>query len=103
MASSPPPDVWPAAPVNPLFNQSLDKGLAVLRAFDAAHRTLTLAELATLTGVTRGSAQRTVHTLQQLGPGLAQQADRRPRAHHAGAVHPRRPHARHPDRRGRDF
>ncbi|HSV54500.1 MAG TPA: IclR family transcriptional regulator [Burkholderiaceae bacterium] len=50
-----------------LFNQSLEKGLAVLRAFDAAHRTLTLAELATLTGMSKGSAQRTVHTLQQLG------------------------------------
>lgn len=37
-------------------------------------RTLTLAELATLTGMTRGSAQRTVHTLHQLGPGLAEQA-----------------------------
>ena len=62
-----PPDALPDAPANPLFNQSLEKGLAVLRAFDAAHRTLTLAELATLTGMTRGSAQRTVHTLQQLG------------------------------------
>lgn len=53
--------------VSSLFNQSLEKGLAVLRAFDAAHRTLTLAELATLTGMSKGSAQRTVHTLQQLG------------------------------------
>ena len=52
---------------DPLFNQSLEKGLDVLRAFDAAHRTLTLAELATLTGMSKGSAQRTVHTLQVLG------------------------------------
>lgn len=59
----------PAPPpaANALFNQSLEKGLAVLRAFDAAHRTLTLAELAELTGISKGSAQRTVHTLQQLG------------------------------------
>ena len=56
-----------ARPADPLFNQSLEKGLAVLRAFDAAHRTLTLAELAELTGMTKGSAQRTVHTLQVLG------------------------------------
>jgi DNA-binding IclR family transcriptional regulator len=52
---------------DPLFNQSLEKGLAVLRAFNAAHRTLTLGDLATLTGMTKGSAQRTVHTLQVLG------------------------------------
>lgn len=57
----------PSRAVSPLYNQSLEKGLAVLRAFDAAHRTLTLAELAALTGMSKGSAQRTVHTLQQLG------------------------------------
>lgn len=57
----------PERPADPLFNQSLEKGLAVLRAFDATHRTLTLAELAELTGMTKGSAQRTVHTLQVLG------------------------------------
>lgn len=56
-----------APPADPLFNQSLEKGLAVLRAFDASHRTLTLAELAEQTGMTKGSAQRTVHTLQVLG------------------------------------
>ena len=64
----PSPVAVPTAPVaDPLFNQSLEKGLDVLRAFDAAHRTLTLAELATLTGMSKGSAQRTVHTLQVLG------------------------------------
>jgi DNA-binding IclR family transcriptional regulator len=57
----------PSAAADPLFNQSLEKGLMVLRAFDAAHRTLTLGELAALTGMTKGSAQRTVHTLQVLG------------------------------------
>jgi IclR family pca regulon transcriptional regulator len=64
----------PAAPLepssaapDPLFNQSLEKGLAVLRAFDAAHRTMTLSELAEQTGMSKGSAQRTVHTLQVLG------------------------------------
>ena len=65
MSSKSTPAPNPAA--SALFNQSLEKGLAVLRAFDAAHRTLTLAELATLTGMSKGSAQRTVHTLQQLG------------------------------------
>ncbi len=57
----------PSRAPDPLFNQSLEKGLDVLRAFSAAHRTLTLAELAQLTGMTKGSAQRTVHTLQVLG------------------------------------
>ncbi len=65
MPSTPALDAAP--PSDPLFNQSLEKGLAVLRAFDASHRTLTLAELAELTGMTKGSAQRTVHTLQVLG------------------------------------
>lgn len=52
---------------NPLFNQSLEKGLEVLRAFSGVHRTLTLAELAALTGMNKSSAQRTVHTLEALG------------------------------------
>ncbi|WP_342052335.1 MULTISPECIES: IclR family transcriptional regulator [unclassified Cupriavidus] len=52
---------------DPLFNQSLEKGLEALRAFTAVHRTLTLVELASLTGMTKSSAQRTVHTLEQLG------------------------------------
>ncbi|WP_295545746.1 IclR family transcriptional regulator [uncultured Pseudacidovorax sp.] len=52
---------------DPLYNQSLEKGLAVLCSFDAAHRTMTLAEIAERTGMTRASAQRTVHTLQVLG------------------------------------
>jgi IclR family pca regulon transcriptional regulator len=50
-----------------LFNLSLEKGLAALSAFDAGHRFLTLAELASLTGMSKASAQRTVHTLQVLG------------------------------------
>lgn len=45
------PSADPPTP-NPLFNRSLEKGLAVLRAFDVAHRTLTLAELANASGET---------------------------------------------------
>jgi DNA-binding IclR family transcriptional regulator len=52
---------------DPLFNQSLEKGLQALRAFGAIHRTLTLAELAELAGMSKSSAQRTVHTLERLG------------------------------------
>ncbi|MGA0612773.1 IclR family transcriptional regulator [Caldimonas sp. KR1-144] len=54
-------------PADALYNLSLEKGLQVLRAFDAAHRTMTLVELAALTGMSKGSVQRTVHTLQVLG------------------------------------
>lgn len=57
----------PERPADPLFNQSLEKGLAALQAFDAAHRSLSLGEVAERTGMTKGSAQRTIHTLQQLG------------------------------------
>jgi DNA-binding IclR family transcriptional regulator len=52
---------------DPLFNQSLEKGLEVLRTFSAVHPTLTLGQLAELTGMTKSSAQRTVHTLERLG------------------------------------
>lgn len=57
----------PADGADPLFNQSLAKGLLVLRAFDLAHRTLTLGEVARLTDMSKGSAQRAVHTLEILG------------------------------------
>jgi IclR family transcriptional regulator, pca regulon regulatory protein len=50
-----------------LFNQSLEKGLAVLRAFSATRRTMTLAELAEATSITKSSAQRMVYTLERLG------------------------------------
>lgn len=50
-----------------LFNLSLAKGLQVLRAFNAAHRSMTLAEIAQAAGMTKASAQRSVHTLQALG------------------------------------
>lgn len=53
--------------VSPLFNQSLEKGLLVLRSFDAAHRSLTLTELAMLSGMSKSSVQRSVHTLQEMG------------------------------------
>ncbi|MDF4205292.1 IclR family transcriptional regulator [Pseudomonas protegens] len=52
---------------NSLFNQSLEKGLAVLRAFNAAQRTMNLAEIATAADINKSSAQRMIHTLEQLG------------------------------------
>lgn len=50
-----------------LFNQSLEKGLAVLRAFNAQRPTMTLQEVAASTQMSKSSAQRMVHTLEQLG------------------------------------
>lgn len=55
------------APPDALFNQSLAKGLQVLCAFNAGHRSLTLGEISQRTGMSKASAQRSVHTLQALG------------------------------------
>jgi IclR family transcriptional regulator, pca regulon regulatory protein len=50
-----------------LFNQSLEKGLAVLLAFCRKRRTMTIAEVAEATAINKSSAQRMVFTLEQLG------------------------------------
>ncbi|HEX2103710.1 MAG TPA: IclR family transcriptional regulator C-terminal domain-containing protein [Solirubrobacteraceae bacterium] len=47
--------------------QSLERGLAVIRAFDAEHRHLTLSEVARATGLTRAAARRFLLTLVELG------------------------------------
>jgi len=52
---------------DPLFNQSVQKAFAILDAFGAERRALNLAEIATLVGVTKSSAQRCTHTLERLG------------------------------------
>jgi IclR family pca regulon transcriptional regulator len=59
----------PDTPAMPdlLFNQSLEKGLAVLAGFNARRRTMTLAEAAAAAGISKSSAQRMVHTLEVLG------------------------------------
>jgi IclR family pca regulon transcriptional regulator len=57
----------PLEAADPLFNRALEKGLLVLRAFDLAHRTLTLGEIAQLADMSKASAQRAVHTLEVLG------------------------------------
>jgi IclR family transcriptional regulator, pca regulon regulatory protein len=51
----------------PDFVQSLERGLAVIRAFDARHPELTLSEVAAATGVTRAAARRFLLTLVDLG------------------------------------
>lgn len=49
------------------FVQSLERGLAVIRAFDSEHSQLTLSEVAKITGLTRAAARRFLHTLVELG------------------------------------
>lgn len=47
--------------------QSLVRGLAVIRAFDADHPELTLSDVARRAGITRAAAGRFLRTLEQLG------------------------------------
>jgi IclR family pca regulon transcriptional regulator len=49
------------------FVRSLERGLAVIRAFDTDHPQLTLSDVARATGLTRAAARRFLHTLVQLG------------------------------------
>ena len=49
------------------FVQSLERGLAVIRAFSADSPELTLSEVARATGLTRAAARRFLHTLVDLG------------------------------------
>jgi IclR family pca regulon transcriptional regulator len=51
----------------PYYVQSLQRGLAVIRAFDAGHPELTLSEVARLCGLTRAAARRFLLTLADLG------------------------------------
>jgi IclR family pca regulon transcriptional regulator len=49
------------------FVQSLERGLAVIRAFDAERQELSLSEVARATGLTRATARRFLLTLSELG------------------------------------
>src|SRR5690349_23115312 len=49
------------------FVQSLERGLAVIRAFDAERRELALSDVARATGLTRAAARRFLLTLVKLG------------------------------------
>ena len=49
------------------FVQSLERGLSVIRAFDADHASLSLSEVAAATGLSRAAARRFLHTLVHLG------------------------------------
>jgi DNA-binding IclR family transcriptional regulator len=52
---------------DPLFNQSVEKALAILEVFGGERRAMNLAEIATAVGMTKSSAQRCTHTLERLG------------------------------------
>ena len=52
---------------NTEFVQSLERGLAVIRAFDTEHPELTLSDVARATGLTRAAARRFLLTLVDLG------------------------------------
>ncbi|GAA4160151.1 IclR family transcriptional regulator C-terminal domain-containing protein [Phytohabitans flavus] len=52
---------------NAEFVQSLERGLAVIRAFDADDHSLTLSDVAHKAGLTRAAARRFLHTLAELG------------------------------------
>ncbi len=49
------------------FVQSLERGLLVIRAFDAEHRELGLSDVARISGLTRAAARRFLLTLVRLG------------------------------------
>lgn len=55
------------APASGDFVQSLARGLAVIRAFDAEHPELTLSDVARRAGMTRAAARRFLLTLESLG------------------------------------
>jgi IclR family transcriptional regulator, pca regulon regulatory protein len=56
-----------AATVDSDYVQSLERGLSVIRAFDADHSKLSLSEVAAATGLSRAAARRFLHTLVHLG------------------------------------
>lgn len=53
------------------YIQSLERGLAVIKAFDARHPARTLSEVAEAVGITRAAARRFLLTLQALGYVIA--------------------------------
>ncbi|WP_372620632.1 IclR family transcriptional regulator C-terminal domain-containing protein [Falsiroseomonas sp.] len=61
------PDRQVAADAEGDFVRTLDRGLAVLRAFGAKRPSLTLSEAASATGISRAAARRLLLTLERLG------------------------------------
>jgi IclR family transcriptional regulator, pca regulon regulatory protein len=64
---APPSNTSPGFTRSPDYVQSLDRGLAVIRSFDAAHPLLTLSEVAARAVLSRAVARRLLLTLEHLG------------------------------------
>jgi IclR family transcriptional regulator, pca regulon regulatory protein len=62
-----PRELEKAPPRNSDFVQSLERGLAVIRAFSEARQTLSPSDVAAATGLTRAAARRFLLTLAELG------------------------------------
>ncbi len=60
-----------------LFNNSIEKGMRVLHAFDAERRQLNVAEVARISGLDRSATQRVIYTLHRLGYLRKDEATRR--------------------------
>lgn len=60
------PEEADAAPAQQEYVRALDRGLAVIRAFDEQHPRRTLAEVARTVGLPPATARRLLHTLQSL-------------------------------------
>jgi IclR family pca regulon transcriptional regulator len=65
-SAAPPRDGAPDTPGGD-FVQSLARGLAAIRAFDAGHPEQTLSDVARRAGLSRAAARRILHTLVELG------------------------------------
>ena len=90
------------------FVQSLERGLSVIRVFDAEHVKLSLSEVAAATGLSRAAARRFLHTLVRLGY-MRGNGGRHQRGHarrpaqpgqHRGGPAPPAAHRRRADRTG---
>jgi IclR family transcriptional regulator, pca regulon regulatory protein len=66
-----PPTHAPAPEGDPYFMESLARGLSVIRAFGDGRTRLSGAEVAAITGLSRASARRCLHTLTVLGYATA--------------------------------
>ena len=65
--SQPPTQAEPTRASDPLFVQSIEKGLRIIYAFGSENRALGLTEIAAATGLGISATQRFLHTWQKLG------------------------------------
>jgi DNA-binding IclR family transcriptional regulator len=63
----PPDDILTQDDRDPLFVRSVEKAFRILQAFDGANPSLSLRDIAVITGLDKSGTQRFTHTLVQLG------------------------------------